>query len=296
MIDCMETSMRLCTAEGVGSIDRSEIGRVVSAASPREARDRSSRPVRALSGGRIVDLYFRIALGTSRGRSGTRSPSRPAFASASRVGRPSHRPGGDSVPPRLQDPIGSRALRASSLILQHEGPTTMGQAIRESRIFRPVLNDKLEDRTVPGHLLGGLGTSRVLVLIGEFASRGERVLDGAFGLGGDLGLRGGRGLGDLNLPGRGEASASTLKQDARLVNQAFQTFDASYSSAVAALRQTATSTTGPTQAGLTAYNTAVATAISKLNSSIGSDLSNLSSTGSGLITTIDGYTSTLQTE
>jgi len=140
----------------------------------------------------------------------------------------------------------------------------MGQAIRESRIFRPVLNDKLEDRTVPSHLLGGWEPPGVLVLIGEFASRGERVLDGAFGLGGDLGLRGGRGLGDLNLPGRGEASASTLKQDARLVNQAFQTFDASYSSAVAALRQTATSTTGPTQAGLTAYNTAVATAISKL--------------------------------
>jgi len=80
------------------------------------------------------------------------------------------------------------------------------------------------------------------------------------------------------------------------VNQAFQAFNASYSSAVAALRQTATPTSGPTQAGLGAYDGAVAAAIATLNSAIGSDLGNLSKSGSGLIATIDGYTSALQTE
>jgi hypothetical protein len=172
----------------------------------------------------------------------------------------------------------------------------MGESIRKSRGFRPALDDALEDRTVPSHLLGGFGRSGVLGIIGDFASRGGQLLDGAFGRGAGLGLRGGRDLGGLSRPRGVGASASTLKQDARLVTQAFQTFNASYSAAVAALRQTATTTSGPTQAGLGAYNKAVATAISNLNSAISSDLSNLSTSGSGLIATIDGYTSTLQTE
>jgi hypothetical protein len=171
----------------------------------------------------------------------------------------------------------------------------MSEFIRKSRRFLPALNDKLEDRTVPSHLLVSFGTSGMLGL-GQLASRFERSLEGAFGLGGALGLRGGRGLGGPGGLGGTGASAHTLEQDVRLVNQAFQTFNASDSSAVSALRQTATITTGPTQAGLNSYDSAVAAAISKLNSSIGSDLSNLSSTGSGLIATIDGYTSTLQSD
>jgi hypothetical protein len=128
--------------------------------------------------------------------------------------------------------------------------------------------------------------------MGEFATRGGQLLDGAYG----LGVRGGRYSGGLNLPGSGGALASTLKQDARLVNQAFQALNASYSAAVAALRQTATHTSGPTPAGLGAYDTAVAAAISTLNSAIGTDLGNLPKSGSGLIATIDGYTAALQTQ
>jgi hypothetical protein len=166
----------------------------------------------------------------------------------------------------------------------------VGESNRKSKGFRPVLDGPLEDRTVPSHLLGGFGPSRVLKIIDDFVSRGVQLRDGG------LGLRGGRNLEGFYLTHGVGASASTLKQDARLVTQAFQTFNASYSSASAALRQTATPTSGPTQAGLGAYDTAVATAISNLNSAISSDLSNLSHSGSGLIATIDGYTSTLQTE
>jgi hypothetical protein len=89
--------------------------------------------------------------------------------------------------------------------------------------------------------------------------------------------------------------SSILGQDAFAVSKEFQTFQASFQSAVAALRLTATTTTGPTSAGLTAYDTAVATAITTLEGSISKDLSNLTNTGAALNTTIDGFLSTLQT-
>jgi hypothetical protein len=103
-------------------------------------------------------------------------------------------------------------------------------------------------------------------------------------------------IGGITQPGANGASTTTLRQDARLVQQAFQTLNSSFLSAAAALRLTATSTAGPTQAGLDAYNSAIASAISNLNTSIGTALGNLPNTGAALISTIQGYTATLQTE
>ena len=123
------------------------------------------------------------------------------------------------------------------------------------------------------------------------------------GLGAEFsGLLGREGFGPrgpMGPPGTGfhpVASTSTLGQDAISVNQAFQTFNDSIKADIAALRLTATTTSGPTSGGLTAYNTAVESAVSTLNSSISSSLSNLTNTGSDLTSTIDGYTATLQTE
>jgi hypothetical protein len=87
-----------------------------------------------------------------------------------------------------------------------------------------------------------------------------------------------------------------LAQDAHAVQQAFQTFDAAYLSAVAALRATATTTTPPTAAGIAAFDTAISNAIDALDASIGTDLANLTNTGTTLAGTLDGYTATLQTE
>ena len=63
------------------------------------------------------------------------------------------------------------------------------------------------------------------------------------------------------------------------MQQAFQTLNSSFLSATAALSQTATTTSGPTQAGLDAYNSAMASAITTLNSSISTALGNLPNTG-----------------
>jgi len=165
----------------------------------------------------------------------------------------------------------------------------MSESMRKSKRFRPTLNDKLEDRTVPSHLLG-FPPSQVLALPGDFGGHGGGSLGGGFGFpgGGDLGAH--------KQPGGVTASSSTLDQDARQVQQAFQSFNGSFLAAVAALRLTATTSAGPSAAGLTAYDSAIASAISTLNSSISSDLNNLPKTGSSLTSTISGYTSTLQTE
>jgi hypothetical protein len=162
----------------------------------------------------------------------------------------------------------------------------------KSKRFRPTLDGKLEDRVVPSHLLG-LGaqtTSQVSAFQGDLGSNLRRFL-GGFGLGG------GGDFGGIRLPGGVRTTpSSTLAQDARQVQQTFQSLNASFLSAVATLRQTATTTTPPTQAGLDAYNGAIASAITNLNSTITSALGNLTNTGSSLVTTLKGYTSTLQTE
>jgi hypothetical protein len=169
----------------------------------------------------------------------------------------------------------------------------MGKSMRKSKRFRPTLNDKLEDRTVPSHALG-FPPSQVLALHSGFGGRGGGSLGGGFG------FQGGGDLGAHTQPGGVTASSSTLYQDARQVQQAFQSFNGSFLAAVAALRTTATTSAAPTMAGLASYNSAIASAVSALNSSISTTLSsNLPNTGSSLISTITGstgYTSTLQTE
>ena len=90
--------------------------------------------------------------------------------------------------------------------------------------------------------------------------------------------------------------STVLSQDALKVRQAYQTFNSTVQADVATLRQTATTTTVPTSAGLTAYNTAIASAVTTLNSSIASDVSNLTNTGAAVTSTIDAATANLQTE
>jgi hypothetical protein len=92
--------------------------------------------------------------------------------------------------------------------------------MRHTKRFRPALNDKLEVRTVPSHLLGGFWSSQVGALLGGFGQQVGQVL------GGDLGFGGGRDFGGFRQPGRSGASSSTLSQDARSVQRAFQTFNA----------------------------------------------------------------------
>lgn len=132
--------------------------------------------------------------------------------------------------------------------------------------------------------------------MGDFGG-GMNFQRGPGGRGGPGGSGQGPGGGmQLGGPGGQGGTSSVLGQDARQVNQAFQTFNASIQSAVSTLRQSATTTTGPTTAGISAFNTSVESAVSTLNSSISSALSNLPNTGAALTTTIQGYTATLQSE
>ena len=140
----------------------------------------------------------------------------------------------------------------------------MGESMRKSKRFRPTLNDKLEDRTVPSHL-AGVSPLRGPAIHGGFGGRGGGSLGGGFG------FQGGGDLGAHQQPGGVTASSSTLSQDARQVQQAFQTLNGSFLAAVAGCGRRRPPT-GPTTAGLTAYNYAIASAISTLNSSIGSTL------------------------
>jgi hypothetical protein len=52
----------------------------------------------------------------------------------------------------------------------------MGESMRKSKRFRPTLNDKLEDRTVPSQLLVGVHPFQVLALHGDFWGRGRGSL------------------------------------------------------------------------------------------------------------------------
>lgn len=185
----------------------------------------------------------------------------------------------------------------------------MSKQHRKSRHFRPAHHDRLEDRTVPSHVMGRIIPSGAFSLLSGLGQRGrdgsrdggDFNLGGDFGPGGGLDLGGGFGGGDQEHEGSdwgggSSTPSSTLQQDAQAVQKAFQTFNASYLSTVATLRQSATTTLGPTQAGLDAYNSAVSQAILALNGSINTALGNLSNSGSGLIATITGYTATLQDE
>ena len=168
--------------------------------------------------------------------------------------------------------------------------------MRNLRRFRPALNDRLEDRTVPSALMGRLTALQALPTGGTGTS--SDATGTGQGRGGALGARdlGGLSLGGCQGQGSQAGVSSTLTQDARQVQQAFQTFYSSYLSAAAALRLTATSTAGPAQAGLDAFNSAIGSALTTLNASIGSSLTNLTNTGGSLTTTINGFTSALSTQ
>jgi hypothetical protein len=157
------------------------------------------------------------------------------------------------------------------------------RAIRRGLAF-----EGLEGRAVPSSLSFGFGG-------GQAASFQQGRGGGQQGTGGSLGASPNVG-GVCGGGGGGATTSSALTQDARTVQQAFQTFDAAYLSAVTALRATATTTTPPTPAGIAAFDQAIATAINTLDASIGKRLGNLTNTGTAVANTIDGYTATLQTE
>ena len=168
----------------------------------------------------------------------------------------------------------------SLLVLGRDHPVPVGsrRAMKTGLSF-----ENLEERLV-------LSTFQVIPIgegLGTFSENGGREGSGSGGFGESEGGHG---------EGHGGSSSSTLNQDARLVQQAFQTFNASYQSATSALRLTATSTAGPTAAGLATFDSTIATAVQTLNTAISADLANLTNTGAGLVTTIDGYTATLQSE
>ncbi len=162
---------------------------------------------------------------------------------------------------------------------------------------RGLVFEDLEGRAVPSSFAFGFGGGPAFSQdrsVGHqappqqgAAATALNLTAGGVSLGSALGCNGAAG---------GAGSSSLLAQDARAVQQAFQTFDAAYLSAVAALRATATTTTPPTAAGIAAFDTAISNAINALDASISTDLANLANTGATLATTLDGYTSTLQTE
>ena len=178
----------------------------------------------------------------------------------------------------------------------------------------PLAIESLEGRLVLSTISVGLGfpTGTPITLTGSGTnSTGSTSQTGFGGFGGGPGgfgggFGGGHGGGPGGGPGGvggfcgpggpGNGTPSVLGQDARLVQQAFQTFDSAYLTAVAALRATATTTTAPTAAGLTAFNTAIASAVSTLDASVASDLANLTNTGTALVATVDGDTAALQAE
>ena len=141
----------------------------------------------------------------------------------------------------------------------------------------------LEGRIVPSSFGGGFAE---VASFGQGHGRGPQRGGGSPG---GFGGSGGSGSG-------GGETSSAIGQDARAVQQDYQTFESAYESAVAALRLTATATTGPSADGLTAFNAAIATAIGTLNTSIGSDLSHLTTTGSAVSATIEASNATLETE
>ncbi len=166
--------------------------------------------------------------------------------------------------------------------------------MRKSITFRPNLDDTLEDRAVPS---GFAGMGMISPIQTQPIQVGQSMMGGG-GSGGGMG--GGMGV-SMNQPGQhpgtvGMTASPLLTQDSQLTQQAFQTLGASMTSALANLRQTATTTAPPTAAGMKAYKAAVDTAIGKMNTTLAADLKNLPSTGTTLARTIMGQTATLQTE
>ncbi len=162
-------------------------------------------------------------------------------------------------------------------------------------VRRSLAFENLEGRAVPSSFSFGFGGGGPGPLEREGGGpQGPGGGPGGSGFGGG-GFGGGHNFGG-GFVGYGGPTSSTLAQDARSIQQAFQTFDAAYLSAVAALRATATTTTPPTAAGIAAFDASISDAINALESAISTGLSNLTNTGSTLATTLNSYVSTLQTE
>src|SRR3954465_5136021 len=100
--------------------------------------------------------------------------------------------------------------------------------MRKAHAFRPTVNDKLEDRTVPSGFHGLSGAQVFSFLNG---SGGQALGLGNLGLN-DFGVgRGGRDLGHrafgtLNSAGRINSTSNLLSQDALAVQRASQQFNA----------------------------------------------------------------------
>jgi hypothetical protein len=189
---------------------------------------------------------------------------------------------------------------------------------RKSRAFRPTVNDRLEDRTVPsgmgGFGWGGLGFGGL----------------GFGGLGGLLGGLGGSGHGDpgraLNnllgqlrgilgqLEGHGGFGASQwnkiddlVTKDVNQVNHEFQTFSQSVASAylsyLATLPVGSTGTSGGSTAsapsgsssGADTFQAAVTTAIGTLTTAVNADIANLATGNANLQSSVDAALTALGT-
>lgn len=128
--------------------------------------------------------------------------------------------------------------------------------MRTTKTFRPVIGDKLEDRTVPSSLLSHLAT-----LVTRLAPLSEGGLGGG---------------GHVEGP-----SSSVLTQDAQTVRQALQSAEQTI---IQDVRTVAAPSGGTVSA--TNFDAAVHTLLTNLNSTIATDLANLGGAGSATKTTV----------
>ncbi len=178
--------------------------------------------------------------------------------------------------------------------------------MRKMKIFRPRLNEKLEDRTVPSTL--GHGGIVAHVSLGSGGTTTTPTIS-PISLGGGLGslLQGGGGCsgGGLGASSLG-SSSSALGTAARDVSSAIQTFDTTVVVPAEHTLQLALAGT-PTAAQISAAQSAFVTTItnaitgtsglnSTINTALAKDLPNTYSTVETAITGASGLTSTLLTD
>jgi hypothetical protein len=143
-------------------------------------------------------------------------------------------------------------IRSSGIVSGIEGDAAM----RKRSAFRPILNERLEDRAVPSGFSGMMSHVQVL------------SMPGGQGMGGGMmvGTEPGSYHGSMSTTVGSMMTSGMLASDSRTIQQAFQNLGTSMSSALAALRMTGTATTPPT--GHAAYDAAVDTAIGKLTATM----------------------------
>lgn len=175
--------------------------------------------------------------------------------------------------------------------------------MKKRRAFRPDLNDRLEDRTVPSGI-GGIGGQVHVNYVGGGGSGGTgsthpgggvtSVSSPGNGSGQGIGLGGLIGeLGGLigGLFGGVGGSVGGRIHDAQTldigkVNKAFQTFDQSFLKAYQAYFSALRSGTSSTDAAST-FNTAVTDAITKLTTAVDSAIGNLAAANPNLQASVD---------